>query len=130
MRWNAKLLVILAFAFLAACEPTEKLTSFDGWPAVSGFVRDQDGNGINGVEMILRGSGGKVIEKDTTAVVVPGWHSGYFGFYHVVAGQYTLTITPPVGYVVPASQANPINISVTDPSRVSEPPLAIILHKN
>ncbi len=71
-------------------------------------VRDQAGTPLNGVVVQLRGSGGNVIEEGTTGSV------GTPGYYLILrsGGEYRVQVVALAGYTVPASQTNPIPVSL------------------
>lgn len=104
MRFSTVLSVAL-LVLLAAC------VAQPGAPElgrIDVYVRDQAGTPVNGVAVQLRSSGGNLIEEGPTGSV------GTPGYYLILraGGEYRVQVVAPAGYTIPASQTNPVPVSL------------------
>ena len=76
---------------------------------------DQQGFPIAGATMELRDNRGTLIlgELNKTGA------DGSVGFSPLTPGFYTITIKPPAGHAVPASQSNPIGVEVRNSQTIT-----------
>lgn len=77
--------------------PTEPAPAPDPTGAVAGSVATQGGAGVAGAGLALTRSGESPQDRTTDA-------SGSFSFTDVAVGAWTLTLTPPAGFEVPAGE--------------------------
>lgn len=101
-------LLLLASSFASACLP-------DGDPfdvdiaTLNVRVQDQSGNPVNGARVEVRTSDGRHEGTQTTPTFS---HSPGLAWLLVSNGDYTVHVTPPAGYRVPSSQANPVSVKL------------------
>lgn len=69
---------------------------------------DQQGSPVAGATMELRDTRGTLLGGELNKTGA----DGRVGFSPLTPGFYTITIKPPAGYAVPASQPNPIGVEV------------------
>jgi hypothetical protein len=109
---------------LMGCEPERSVRledPFAGSFTVRGYVRDQDGAGVDAVELKLTAPDGTEYVGFTRRVA-PGDHGWFATLFYGPAGQYRLAIVSvPSGYRVPETQSNPVtfqlNASASDAYR-------------
>jgi hypothetical protein len=127
--------VALVLALLSVgCEPERSLrweNPLAGMFAVDGYVLDQHGSGVNGVELKLTAPDGSERVGVTDNYVPwnesPGWFDT--GFFSGPTGQYQLAIiSAPPGYSVPATQPNPVTFQLNASTPVAK--LSLTLHRN
>lgn len=76
---------------------------------------DQQGSPVSGATMELRDNRGTLLWGDLNRT----GSDGSVGFSALTPNFYTLTIKPPAGYAVPASQSNPIGIEVRNAQTIT-----------
>jgi hypothetical protein len=116
---------------LVGCEPERSVRWTDPFAdsfLVRGYVRDQHGLGVNGVELRLTAPDGTQ-RVGITRDVAPGDAGWFSALFDGPAGQYQLAIIAvPAEYSVPATQSNPITFQLNERSRYAD--IAITLHRN
>lgn len=104
MRFS-RLLALAALLVLPACVVSPDAPELG---RIDVNVRDQAGTPLNGVTVQVRSSGGNILEEGATGSV------GTPGYYLVLraAGEYRVQVVAPTGYSVPASQQNPVPVTL------------------
>ncbi len=76
---------------------------------------DQQGSPVSGATMELRDNRGTLLwgELNKTGA------DGSVGFGALTPGFYRITIKPPAGYAVPASQSNPVGVEVRNAQTIT-----------
>lgn len=112
-------LLVLWIAGLSACG-NEGSGFFPGaddfrFGAIVARAFDQQGFPVADVTMELRDNRGTLIlgELNKTGA------DGSVGFSPLIPGFHTITIKPPAGYAVPASQSNPIGVEVRNSQTIT-----------
>jgi len=76
---------------------------------------DQQNSPVAGATMELRDNRGNLLWGDLNKTGA----DGSVGFSALTPGFHTITIKPPVGYAVPASQSNPIEVEVRNSQNIT-----------
>ena len=76
---------------------------------------DQQGSPVPGTTMELRDNRGTLLWGDLNKTGA----DGTVGFSALTPGFHTITIKPPTGYAVPASQPNPIGVEVRNSQSIT-----------
>ncbi|HWM90026.1 MAG TPA: hypothetical protein VN493_04610 [Thermoanaerobaculia bacterium] len=76
---------------------------------------DQQSSPVEGVTMELRDSRGTLLWGDLNKT----GPDGRVGFNALIPGSHTITIKPPTGYAVPASQPNPFGVEVKNSQSIT-----------
>ena len=82
--------------------------------AITARVFDQQGP-VAGTTMELRDNRGNLLWGDLNKTGA----DGSVGFSALTPGFHTITIKPPAGYAVPASQSNPIGVEVRNSQSIT-----------
>jgi len=102
-------LLLLTVAMLSACSSDDCFTCFE-LGSINVSVRDQSGAPVDGVVVEVSTKGGELQATDTTPSFV---HEPGGAWFLLVAGRdYRVRVRPPSGYLVPATQPNPVDVSV------------------
>jgi prealbumin domain-containing protein len=111
-------LVLLAIGLGTACNDDAGLfRGADDFRFGSITVRafDQQNSPVAGATMELRDGRGNLVLEDLNNTGV----DGSVGFSPLTPGFYTITIKPPAGYAIPASQSNPIGVQVRNTQSIT-----------
>jgi uncharacterized surface anchored protein len=76
---------------------------------------DQQNSPVAGATMELRDNRGNLLWGDLNKTGA----DGSVGFSALIPGFHTITIKPPAGYAVPASQSNPIGVEVRNSQSIT-----------
>ena len=76
---------------------------------------DQQNSPVAGVTMELRDNRGTLLWGELNKTDA----DGRVGFSALTPGFHTITIKPPAGYAVPASQANPVGVEVRNSQSIT-----------
>ena len=76
---------------------------------------DQQGSPVAGATMELRDNRGNLLWGDLNKTGA----DGSVGFSALTPGFHTITIKPPAGYAVPASQSNPLGVEVRNSQSIT-----------
>jgi hypothetical protein len=110
--------VLLTIGLSTACKDSSGLfpeASDFRFGAITVRAFDQRNSPIAGATMELRDNRGNMILGDLNKT----GGDGSVGFSPLTLGFYTITIKPPVGYAVPASQSNPIGVDVRNTQNIT-----------
>lgn len=76
---------------------------------------DQQGSPVAGAIMELRDNRGTLLWENLNETDA----NGSVGFSPLTPGFHTITIRPPAGYAVPASQSNPVGVEVRNAQTIT-----------
>lgn len=110
--------VLLIVGLSTACKDDSGLfpeASDFRFGAITVRAFDQRNSPVAGVTMELRDNRGNLVLGDLNRT----GGDGSVGFSPLTLGSYTITINPPAGYAVPASQSNPIGVEVRNTQSIT-----------